>query len=370
MNRATSAYLDAVRLTAACVVVIVHASYDRLAGKLPALWRVADLGNDAVMAFFVLSGFVIAFVADTKEKTAEAYAVSRAARLYSVAIPALVLTLVCDTIGSHLSPTLYQGWWFEADRPVWRTLASLLFVNELWFSSIRPFSNGPFWSLGYEAWYYVIFASFHYSSGRARYVGTALAAGIAGPKILLLLPVWLFGLLAYHSAKHGSTHKWRSLALALAAAAAYWAFRTVGGREALTLWTQRSLGPQLFADLGWSKGFLAFNVMGALIALHFVGAARYLSDITVSSGLAKTVAYMASFTFGLYLFHYPLLQFFAAVADVLAINHRPAFLLATTVTTVCMVCTVTERRKSDLRKAIQRALDKIRTLPRQQVKTP
>ncbi len=257
MNRATSAYLDAIRLLAAFVVVIVHASYDRLAGKLPVVWRIADLGNDAVMVFFVLSGFVIAFVADTKEKTLDSYAVSRAARLYSVALPALALTVVCDAIGNSLSPALYQGWWFEADHPIWRILANLLFINELWLSSVRPFSNGPFWSLGYEVWYYTIFASFHYTSGRTRYFWTVIASLVAGPKILLLLPVWLYGAMAYRAAARMNTGKWSGLFAALAAATAYWAFRSGGGREALTMWTERLLGTQLFADLGWSRDFLA-----------------------------------------------------------------------------------------------------------------
>ncbi len=102
--------------------------------------------------------------------------------------------------------------------------------------------------------------------------------------------------------------------------------------------------------------------MGLLIAVHFVGAARFLSALSINTQLAKAVAYLASFTFGLYLFHYPLLQLFAAVADRLAIGQRAAFILIATLLATLVACTFTEGRKSDLRRTLQRALD--RTLGR------
>ncbi len=60
MNRPTSIYLDLIRFCAAAIVFIVHANYDRFTGGgLPLLWRLQDLGNDAVMVFFVLSGYML-----------------------------------------------------------------------------------------------------------------------------------------------------------------------------------------------------------------------------------------------------------------------------------------------------------------------
>lgn len=57
-------------------------------------------GVQAVDAFFVLSGFVIAHVSAVKERDARTYFISRAARIYSVAIPAIILTSILDAIGS------------------------------------------------------------------------------------------------------------------------------------------------------------------------------------------------------------------------------------------------------------------------------
>jgi peptidoglycan/LPS O-acetylase OafA/YrhL len=58
------------------------------------LWPFTYMGSEAVMAFFVLSGFVIAYVADQRETTLQAFAAARLARLYSVIIPAMLLTRV------------------------------------------------------------------------------------------------------------------------------------------------------------------------------------------------------------------------------------------------------------------------------------
>ena len=96
MHRNLSIYLDLVRFLAALMVFVVHANYERFTGGLPLLWHFKDLGNDAVMVFFVLSGFVIAYVAAHKERTIEEYAASRFARLYSVVVPALILTMLLD----------------------------------------------------------------------------------------------------------------------------------------------------------------------------------------------------------------------------------------------------------------------------------
>lgn len=188
MPKLLSAYLDLLRFAAAVLVFIVHANYERFTGGLPTLWRVARLGNDAVMIFFVLSGFVIAYVSETREKEAAVYFSARLARLWSVTIPALALTFVLDYTGKQLSPAMYDGYWFQESSPILRTVANLFFINEIWFWSIRPFSNGPYWSIGYEFWYYVIFAATLFLKGNKQKIAIASLAIFIGPKILCTAP--------------------------------------------------------------------------------------------------------------------------------------------------------------------------------------
>ena len=67
-----SIYLDVVRLSAAMVVFLGHVSGGRMTGGF--LWQLNPYMSQAVTVFFVLSGFVIAFVAEEREHTAQAYA--------------------------------------------------------------------------------------------------------------------------------------------------------------------------------------------------------------------------------------------------------------------------------------------------------
>src|SRR4051794_21366088 len=66
------------------------------------------------MVFFVLSGYVISYAADTKEHTLERYFVSRSARIGSVTISAILPTALADYAGYHLYsdayPLGYQAW--------------------------------------------------------------------------------------------------------------------------------------------------------------------------------------------------------------------------------------------------------------------
>jgi peptidoglycan/LPS O-acetylase OafA/YrhL len=67
------------------MVFASHFATRRISGGL--FWQFADYGRTAVLVFFVLSGFVIAWVTDTREHTLVEYGLSRVARLYSVVIP-------------------------------------------------------------------------------------------------------------------------------------------------------------------------------------------------------------------------------------------------------------------------------------------
>lgn len=349
MQSGTSVYLDLVRFLAATVVFVGHAYPQRLTGGVPALWRFGSVGNDAVMVFFVLSGFVIAYVADRKEHTLKDYSISRFARLYSVVVPALVLTVIADAIGSRLSPGLYDGNWFAVDRPLWRIAANLLFVNELWFTSVRPFSNVPFWSLGYEPWYYAIFAAAFYLRSWRRLLALVAIPLMVGPKILLLLPVWLLGVWAYHVVNARPMSERAGGALALGSLACYLAFRQFDVPTLLDGVCAQWLGTAVIEELNFSKTFLNSYAVGILFALHLVGI-HAVSDRLGAFLPERPIRYVASFTFALYLFHYPLLFFFSALLERTETDmYRMLLVPVCTLAAVWALGEVTERRKSAVR---------------------
>ena len=359
MSKPTSLYLDLIRFLAALTVFIVHANYDRFTGGLPFFWHLSSLGNDAVMVFFVLSGFVIAYVASEKETTLREYSASRFARLYSVAVPALILTVLLDWIGSRVNYSLYAGWWFQSDDPIWRFVVNLFFVNELWFNSIRPFSNGPYWSLGYEFWYYVLFACVHYLERPFRYFLAGLICLFVGVKILLLLPIWLMGVLVFSVGKHCTISYASGWMMFITSVVMYVLFRLGGYPHALLEWTINILGESGVEILGWSQHFLSSYLIGAFIAIHFIGAtviSRQVYPVLVA--FESPIRYLAGFTFALYLFHYPCLQFFAAVfSSVQNSALRASFILGGTILVVWALGTITERKKHDLRRSLLRVYD-------------
>src|SRR5688572_26545955 len=98
---------------------------------------VFPFGEDAVVAFFVLSGLVIAYVADTKETNARSFISARLAKLWSVMIPALFIGVVLVGIGNLFSPIAALNWSLGAGE-VARSIMAALFLNEIWFVSMTP----------------------------------------------------------------------------------------------------------------------------------------------------------------------------------------------------------------------------------------
>src|ERR1700730_4928469 len=172
MTDAVSLYLDALRFSAAFTVCVSHYSIVRHSGGL--FWQMMPYGGTAVLVFFVLSGFVIAWVTETKEQTLEEDALSRAARLYSVILPVFLITAVLDALGSTIDPRLYElEWRLSTVHPLLGYALSVLFLGESWTLSAPPRSDIPFWSLDYEFWYYVLFAAATFLQGRRRMAALA-----------------------------------------------------------------------------------------------------------------------------------------------------------------------------------------------------
>src|SRR5258708_6499905 len=142
MRKSTSVFLDGLRLLAALVVFATHI--------VKILYQAAIWvpGHAMVIVFFVLSGYVIAFsTLDKKELIAKKYIIARLSRLYSVVIPALLLTALLLICGRTINPANYNGVLQNYELP--RYLATGFFFQSVWWQNLVPPDNGPFWSLGY-----------------------------------------------------------------------------------------------------------------------------------------------------------------------------------------------------------------------------
>lgn len=351
LDEPLSLYIDLLRILAAAVVIADHLRFARLGGGW--LDHATWYGPEGVIAFFVVSGFVISWAAANREPTVVDFAVNRLSRLYSVVVPALAITVALDIAGSALDPAVYAA--SRPDASADTIIVSLAFANEIWWSHVRPYSNAPFWSLGYEFWYYAIFAAAFYARGIVRLVLVPLLAALVGPKILLLMPAWLFGCAAWRivaarrCAPSVAIFLWAG---SLAAAALYFANDL---RGLLDDHAKALLLPQFHAGLHDARFFPAYAVFGILVALN-VGGFGALSGAGVIRRGAQPIRRLAGMTFTAYLLHFPLLHFFSALFGTVTGPAHTALILACTLAPIAAIAPLTEGEKRHWRAGLGRLL--------------
>ncbi len=301
MTPRESTYLDILRSLAALDVVFGHAAdlYD-----LP---RVGQWGHQAVMVFFVLSGYVIAHVAAVRETSLRPFAVARLARLWSVVVPALALTVVCDVIGRRFGhdPRAYA--FAPSDWPLVRIGAMLGFLSESWVS-IQPLSNGAAWSLCLEFWYYMLFAAWMFlPRGWLRGAGVLGAAALMGHKGLLLLPVWLMGVALQRAPSLRRHSAWvDGLLWAGGLVFMGWVVMTRAYDPAIHA-MEDAVSPWVFRQLAEARVFWLDWAFGLAVAAHLLGARRVAERLPLG-WVAGPARWCAGVSFALYMFHEPLLH--------------------------------------------------------------
>jgi peptidoglycan/LPS O-acetylase OafA/YrhL len=181
---------------AALMVLVFHVTLQWHGVAAGAHEKLSKLSHAAVMLFFVLSGYVIAFSTTKNNRGPKQYAVARLSRLYSIFLPALLLTVVVEFFVSRFDASLAA---YYVRSMAWlRYALTAVFCSEAGFWSAAPAANTPLWSLSYEFWYYVLFGCWFYRGFDKKLLFLLLGAClIAGPKVLLLMPVWVLGVLAH-----------------------------------------------------------------------------------------------------------------------------------------------------------------------------
>lgn len=321
-----SVYLDLLRYFAALMVYLFHAGHFSHY-RLPFFGTYGGLG---VAVFFVLSGFVIAFSSTGKRRDIVDYFIARFARLWSVALPAILLTLVLDTVGQWLALSAYAP---MQPYPAYKWIAAsgitALFLNEIWFLDIWLGTNGPFWSLSYEFWYYAIFATLIYFRGWQRVAMAGLVMCIAGPGIIIAFPVWLLGVGLFHLLhKHVSADRTRlGLGALLVSIVCLTLYIMMGGSK---IFTALPIAYPLANLKSWGINFWPQSyVVGFFIALNIYGFARMQRVFrSPSEQTVRLVRTTAETSFGLYLFHYPLMYFCKAILAVAQVPQGTFYVLA------------------------------------------
>lgn len=359
LNPVTSWYLDFLRGGAALVVLLGHAGQSFFSQGLPWMPKVA---HEMVVVFFVLSGFVMSYVVSRGQNHWQDYLAARFSRIASVAYPALLVTIVCDLIGRRIAPDFYaeiartSGYWT-------RILLSTFFLQQSGPLAASPGSNAPFWSLAYEVWYYILLGFWLFVPGqRRRAVFLVLGAVVAGPKILLLLPVWLFGVFSYKLSQRRPP--WIGITLFLFVVTTSFLALVISGYAGFFGYhTDWQAGPPLY----FSSGYLFDYFVGVLVAVHIFAVDRlmvYCQFQQIHEPVNRLTRYVANRSFSLYAFHMPLL-YLAAVS--LPYQKGNSLQVAAVLCLVLMIIQAlhwaTEKRRLFWQHAARLALHNLKLLP-------
>jgi peptidoglycan/LPS O-acetylase OafA/YrhL len=324
MNSSTSDFLNASRWIAAFLVVLGHvfsisismAHYYDIPNRsllLRGLHFFSGFGHIAVIVFFVISGFLVGGRTILRSLNHEFrvtdYFSHRFSRIYTVFIPALIVGYIIDWSGIKLfnSSGIYnhpdQFYTNLLGNDITNHLSLEIFVGNLLqlqtiiVSSLG--SNGPLWSLANEWWYYVLFGlcMVAYRSG---HVLIRVVTGGVIVVMLMVLPLtislWfvMWGVGAGVAVLDRYWAGWPFFAGATIAFVCLIAVRWLDARV-----TDTGVATDFAMDLAVALGYSA-----ALVC------AKNLKERVKFWPLHRV---LASFSYTVYLVHYPAMVFAAAV---------------------------------------------------------
>jgi peptidoglycan/LPS O-acetylase OafA/YrhL len=321
-ERSWSVWLDAFRWIAALLVLVTHAGgrlFPRDISAAEGLYKLEltafrfmeGFSHQAVMVFFVLSGFlvggsVLGELAREQDIDLRRYFTKRLVRLWIVLIPVLFIGLLLDYFGMYVMKGLEAGV-YEA-RLADRLSPSTFVCNVFFLQNIackELGSNGALWSLANEFWYYVLFpiavlaVAPSKRSGMFRLGCAAAFCAVcvalfvfqfAGWSILPYMAIWLIGVGAYRC-RRGLFVSQPGVALGIFVAALLCS--RVGIRHDVLA---GSPFVQFAVDI-----FVALSFANLIIALR-AGQGRFPLPFP------RTNLFLASFSYSLYCIHTPVLQ--------------------------------------------------------------
>jgi lipopolysaccharide/colanic/teichoic acid biosynthesis glycosyltransferase/peptidoglycan/LPS O-acetylase OafA/YrhL len=299
----TSVLLNGLRGLAALEVAAAHLrahvfpslrAVPQPSGWYQALAFGTGFAHQAVVVFFLLSGWLVGGALlgrAARPGAVRDYAIDRLSRLWTVLVPALLLTYCLAAAASAVSGHAVNGDWYSMHT----ALGNLVGLQNI---LVHPYGNNlALWSLSNEIWYYLLFPfllmGWFGNSLASRSAALLLALGA-----LWLLPsalsiyflIWLLGAAAAHLRIESGTAL-RALAALLFAGLAV-ALRLAGYNDDLTV--QSSV-----QDLCYSLLFLF-----CLCSMR-----RDTRALTPRARkLAAGAAFLASFSFTLYVLHIPLIE--------------------------------------------------------------
>jgi peptidoglycan/LPS O-acetylase OafA/YrhL len=297
--------LEALRGFVALYVLLHHVSSTYLGLKSSFVGFPFRFGQEAVLVFFLLSGFVIhySFQLSPRQDFAD-YLIKRARRIYPIFMIALFLSLLTAFLSTDI---------LDWGATLHSFLGNMLMLQDHpgrpspWF---LPFcGNDPLWSLAYEWWFYMLYFPLvkYIPSGWQKFLVFSLACvGIAFDSFfpnppchyLALLPVWWFGV---EMAKEYLT----SGRITLCGQRAYLFLLLVPLVSYLTATLEWHFSGKPLAFIAYPLVDLRYFV--STFGLFFMALIWRQFNFVGYGILSRPLIFIGTISYALYVFHYPLI---------------------------------------------------------------
>lgn len=319
IDKNTSNVVNMLRWLSALLVLVAHSRYLILVNFkdveihknifLKGLYFVTGFGHEAVVLFFVISGFLVGGISMQRwsiKADYRKYLIDRFSRIYVVLVPALIVGAFFDYFGLNF----FNGAELYTNSAKYHTnsLSSVIsekftlmaFVGNLLmlqgkFTSTFG-SNNPLWSLSYEWWYYMLFMlvySFFKDNKKIWVVPIALIVMIVPVKTVIWGSIWVLGLMVIPVSRIMQGHKYAALVFGLLFLGVMFASRLSHNVDNAV--NRESLFVEYLRDA----------VLGVGCALFLASICTIKREIPFSDLNQK----LADFSYSTYLFHFPILIF-------------------------------------------------------------
>jgi peptidoglycan/LPS O-acetylase OafA/YrhL len=325
-------FLDGLRAIAATVVLVGHArwilwegysegyvkhpeQYSFIGKLLVYFFSLFRYGHEAVLLFFVLSGFVIHLRYSRKLKRDPGasfdtgnYFVRRIRRIYPPFLFVLLFTFLIDALGMkmglsiyfHTTPNELLNVNVKTDHSLVNLVGNLFFYQDnrigVWGT------DGPLWSLKYEWWFYMLYPLLFIANKKSVYIAAALVAGLFILSFVLyhpsvffvtsvfgyLLSWWLGALLAdIYTGRFAVKAQWVSVLTIMLPVCIVFSNRFTN---------------DMIKDTSWAIGFTG------LIALLL-----YAKEKGMRLRALEKLKWLGDCSYTLYIIHFPILVFFGGL---------------------------------------------------------
>lgn len=297
-------WLDLLRFIAAFEVLATHyrGAFFVEYGLLPAsqqnlftsiIFFFTRLGEESVLIFFVLSGFLVGgkslekILADKVD--IKSYTIDRFVRIMLPLIASVILVIIIDLIIGNQIPYV-------------DILGSIFSLQGIFTNS---YSNAPLWSLSYEVWFYVLMGCVMVMCRGQKKKVLILSFFILAIVVLIFttklapkyLLIWLLGAFAYFLPQSNkSTSKTKLLLLT--------------GLLLIALVLTQISSASRSVSIGFS--FLNRDMMSVLLAfttcIFIHNIIQSVPQNKLATKIDKTGTKLSNFSYSLYLTHYPLIS--------------------------------------------------------------